>query len=71
MQGSGYDGSGNQKVIGGSHFVWDAESRMVLSDIGGGATQYSYDGDGRRVVEQGPLGTTTYVYDAMGDLTAE
>ncbi len=70
IQGSDYDAAGNQKVIGGYTFVWDAEGRMVQS-AGPRTTAYTYDGDGRRMMKQSSLGTTTYVYDAMGNVAAE
>jgi RHS repeat-associated protein len=71
VNGAGYDGSGNQSRIGGYGFVWDAESRLVSSTLGGGQTSFVYDGDGRRVMKQTAGGAVVYAYDAMGRLAAE
>ncbi len=71
IQGSAYNGAGNQTTIGGFTNVYDAENRMVTSAIGGVTTQYTYDGDGRRVQKVTGGTTTNYVYDAGGQLAAE
>jgi RHS repeat-associated protein len=71
VNGSSYDGAGNQHAIGGYVFTYDAENRLTSSTIGGAAATYAYDGDSHRITKVTPSGTTTYVYDAFGQLAAE
>ena len=71
IQGSTYDGAGNQTAIGGFTNTYDAENRQTKSVIGGVTTTYTYDGDGRRVQKVTGSTTVVYVYDAMGVLAAE
>jgi RHS repeat-associated protein len=72
IQGSTYDNAGNQTVIGGYTFTYDAENRLYSSAIGNSTTSYTYDGEGRRVIKATTGGTTTvYVCDADGEVAAE
>ena len=71
VNNASYDSAGNQKVIGGYAFTYDAENRLTSSTIGGIAATYTYDGDGRRVTKTIPSATTAYVYDAFGQIAAE
>ncbi len=71
IQGSTYDGAGNQMAIGGFTMAYNGENLMTSSTIGGVATQYGYDGNNRRVTKTTGTATTVYVYDAAGELAAE
>ena len=75
IQSSGYDGAGNQTLIGGYAPRFDAEERMVSASLNGSTVIYVYDGLGQRVMKQVGSGsgaiTTLYVYDAFGNLDAE
>ena len=71
---AGYDASGNQtqNTNGGNVFTFDAENRMVTSNIGNmGVTSYVYDGEGRRIEKTSSTFTSYYVYDSSGDPVAE
>ncbi len=62
IQGSWYDGAGNQMAIGGFTMGYNGENLMTSSTIGGVATQYGYDGNNRRVTKTTGTATTVYVY---------
>jgi YD repeat-containing protein len=71
---AGYDASGNQtqNTNGGNVFTFDAENRMVTSNIGNmGVTSYVYDGEGRRIEKTSSTFTSYYVYDFSGATVAE
>jgi len=83
MTGTTPDDAGNQTVVAGYNFKYDAENRMSQSAIAV-LTAYQYDGEGRRVVKvQCGIGAATcdtttsgavstwFVYDAQGQLAAE
>jgi RHS repeat-associated protein len=82
--GTSYDGSGNQKAIGGYQATFDAEGRMVSNTDNGATISYIYDGEGQRVAKvscpsaapctattAGATIQTVYAYDADGNLSAE
>ncbi len=71
IQGSWYDGAGNQMAIGGFTSGYNGENLMTSSTIGGVATQYGYDGNNRRVTKTTGTAQTVYVYGAAGELAAE
>lgn len=62
-----HDPAGNQDMIGGYTFSFDAENRLTSSTISGATTTYAYDAEGRRVKK----GSTVFAYDASGKLAAE
>ena len=69
-----YDAKGNQTQDAGYTFVYDAESRLISSSIGGGnpaSATYGYDAEGRLVTKTTGGVTTAYVYDVTGGLVAE
>jgi RHS repeat-associated protein len=78
-----HDAAGNQTQSGGYGYTYDAENRLILSDLTS-LTAYQYDGNGRRVAKvdcpsstspcnSSVTGATTtwYAYDADGQLAAE
>jgi RHS repeat-associated protein len=69
IHATGYDGSGNQTTNGGYTFQYDAENRLIATNMY--ATSYGYDADGRRVTKTSSGVTTTYVYDITGQLAAQ
>ena len=76
IQNSTYDLAGNQTVIGGFTYSYDAENRVSVVTEPSPTTppsyRYVYDGEGRRVQKIASGGpTTNYAYDAAGNLAAE
>src|SRR5574341_409654 len=67
-----YYRGGNQMLIGGYTFTYDAERRLKTSSINNVTTTYVYDGEGRRVKKVSSGGNPTfYVYAATEQLAAE
>jgi RHS repeat-associated protein len=69
LNGTGYDSRGNQTTNGGYIFAYDAENRLITTNMFG--TTYGYDADGRRVTKTSSGVTTAYVYDVTGQLAAQ
>jgi len=69
INATGYDAKGNQTTNGGYVFAYDAENRLITTNMF--ATSYGYDADGRRVTKTSSGVTTTYVYDVTGQLAAQ
>ena len=70
--GATHDAAGNQTLMAGRSFTYDAENRIATSTIPNmGASTYTYDGEGRRVKKVMGTATTVFVYDAAGRLAAE
>jgi RHS repeat-associated protein len=69
INATGYDAKGNQTQSGGFVFQYDAENRLISTNMLG--TIYGYDADGRRVTKTSSGVTTTYVYDVTGQLAAQ
>ena len=64
-----YDAKGNQQTNGGYSFTYDAENRLITTNMFG--TTYGYDADGRRVTKTSSGLITTYVYDVTDQLSAQ
>ncbi|MGH9426085.1 MAG: hypothetical protein ACRD2L_07265, partial [Terriglobia bacterium] len=72
LTGYTYDEAGNVRFdASGNSFTYDAENRMLTSNVGGVAASNFYDGDGRRVKKTVGNVTTLFVYDVGGRLIAE
>ena len=69
INATGYDAKGNQQTNGGYTFTYDAENRLITTNMFG--TTYGYDADGRRVTKTSSGLITTYVYDVTGQLAAQ
>jgi RHS repeat-associated protein len=69
INATSYDAKGNQTQSGGFVFQYDAESRLITTNMLG--TSYGYDADGRRVTKTTSGVTTAYVYDVTGQLAAQ
>jgi len=67
-----YDAAGNLIAEPGKSYTYDAENRIVMATVAGGAaSQYFYDGNGRRVKKiVGGVGTR-FEYGAGGELIAD
>jgi len=67
-----YDSAGNLTAAPLKTFTFDAEGRIVMASVAGGATsQYSYDGNSRRVRKVVGGVATRFEYGAGGELIAE
>ena len=69
-----YDAAGNQTVVNGNGWTYDAENRGVwINDpVAGSTEQIIYDGLGQRVRESWSTGgVRTFVHDIFGNLAAE
>ena len=72
LTGYTYDESGNVRFDPtGNSFTYDADNRLLTSNVGGVAGSNFYDGDGRRVRKVVAGVTTIFVYDVGGRLIAE
>ena len=72
--GASYDAAGNQTVVNGNGWTYDAENRGVwINDpVAGSTEQIIYDGLGQRVRESWSTGgVRTFVHDIFGNLAAE
>src|SRR5262249_34236809 len=67
-----YDSAGNLIAEPGNNYSYDAEGRIVMASVAGGATsQYVYDGNSRRVKKIVGGVATRFEYGASGELIAE
>jgi RHS repeat-associated protein len=67
-----YDAAGNLIEETGKRYTYDAENRIVMATVeGGAASQYVYDGNGRRVRKVVVGVGTRFEYGVGGELMAE
>jgi YD repeat-containing protein len=67
-----YDSAGNLTAAPLKTFTFDAEGRIVMASVAGGASsQYLYDGNGRRVKKVVGGVAARFEYGAGGELIAE
>lgn len=64
-----HDANGNFTAKGTDTFTYDYNDRLIQSNIGGMAAQYSYDGLGNRLKKINAGVTTRYVLDINGSLS--
>lgn len=59
----GYDANGNLTGRGDDTFAWDAENRLVSTNIGDTSGSYAYNGDGLRVSRNIGGAAVSYTWD--------
>jgi YD repeat-containing protein len=59
-----YDDNGNQLAAGSDTFAWDAENRLIETNIASTTGTYEYNGDGLRATRTIGASAVSYVWTA-------